>query len=122
MIPLLIIGAGPFGLALANCVRSHGIPCLIVGKPMEFWTRHMPKGMLLRSSCEWHLDTSAIDTIDAYLASNGQQCGELEPLSLAFYLRYVNWFMTRKDIHPLDARVNCLDRSDEGFSATLDTG
>jgi cation diffusion facilitator CzcD-associated flavoprotein CzcO len=53
---LLIIGAGPFGLAIAAQAAHAGIEHLIVGKPMEFWRRHMPKGMYLRSACDWHLD------------------------------------------------------------------
>jgi thioredoxin reductase len=33
---LLIIGAGPFGLAIAAQAAHAGIEYLIVGKPMEF--------------------------------------------------------------------------------------
>ena len=34
---LLIVGAGPFGLAIAAYARHLGIEHLIVGKPMGFW-------------------------------------------------------------------------------------
>ena len=43
---LLIIGAGPFGLAMAAHARHLGIDHLMVGKPMEFWQVNMPEGML----------------------------------------------------------------------------
>lgn len=119
---LLIIGAGPFGLALAGYARSHGIDCVQVGDAMSFWKQHMPKGMLLRSTCNWHLDPDAIHTIDAYLATLGQKCAEVEPLSLEFYLRYVTWFQAQKNLQPLSAIIQRLDRADDGFSAKLDNG
>jgi cation diffusion facilitator CzcD-associated flavoprotein CzcO len=53
---LLIVGAGPFGLAMAAYAKHLGIEHLIVGKPMGFWNANMPKGMYLRSACDWPLD------------------------------------------------------------------
>jgi hypothetical protein len=44
-----IIGAGPYGLAVAAHLRAAGIDHLIFGRPMEMWQRHMPEGMLLKS-------------------------------------------------------------------------
>ena len=54
--PLLIIGAGPFGLAVAADARYHGLPVSVIGKPMAFWRENMPRGMVLRSASDWHLD------------------------------------------------------------------
>lgn len=36
---LLVIGAGPYGLAVAAYARRRGVECRIVGESMEFW-RH----------------------------------------------------------------------------------
>ena len=47
---LLVVGAGPFGLALAAQAGHQGVPHLVVGLPMSFWQQQMPAGMLLRSS------------------------------------------------------------------------
>jgi hypothetical protein len=44
-----IIGAGPYGLALAAHLRAAGVDHAIFGRPMEMWRRHMPEGMLLKS-------------------------------------------------------------------------
>src|SRR5678809_697012 len=85
---VLIIGAGPFGLSIAAGASQLGIDHLIVGKPMEFWRSNMPKGMLLRSACDWHLDPENIDTIESYVAGIGQTPADVEPLSLDFYHSY----------------------------------
>src|SRR5712692_8027694 len=42
---LLIIGAGPYGLAIAAYARHLGIDHVVVGKPMEFWKANMPEGI-----------------------------------------------------------------------------
>jgi cation diffusion facilitator CzcD-associated flavoprotein CzcO len=49
---LLIIGAGPFGLSMAACATHSKLNFRSIGRPMEFWTSNMPKGMYLRSGCD----------------------------------------------------------------------
>src|SRR6516225_11991509 len=83
---LLIVGAGPFGLAIAAYAKHLGIEHLIVGKPMGFWKSNMPKGMYLRSACDWHLDPVGIDTIESFLKTQNLTAAQVEPLSLEFYL------------------------------------
>jgi thioredoxin reductase len=39
---LLIIGAGPYGLAKAAYARHLGINHVVVGKPVDFWKVNMP--------------------------------------------------------------------------------
>ena len=119
---LLIIGAGPFGLALAAQAANDRIEHVIVGKPMEFWRENMPKGMFLRSACDWHLDPLNIDTIDAFLSTQGKTSKDVEPLSLDFYLSYVDWFRQQKNIQPLPIYVEKLDTSannDRFISTTI---
>lgn len=106
---LLIIGAGPFGLALAAQVAHAGIEHLVAGKPMEFWRRNMPKGMFLRSACDWHLDPLNVHTIEAFLNSQGKATRDVEPLSLDFYLSYAEWFQNEKNIRPLPVYIRQLD-------------
>src|SRR5207344_2855059 len=68
---LAIIGAGPFGLAQAAWAADAGVDYAIIGHPMEFWRAHMPAGMLLRSTAEWHLDPAGEWTIDRFFAEEG---------------------------------------------------
>lgn len=48
-VELAIIGAGPYGLSIAAHLRARGIPFRIFGDPMGAWSKHMPKGMQLKS-------------------------------------------------------------------------
>jgi len=49
-VPVTIIGAGPFGLSVAAYLRAYGIDFRIFGTPMQSWIKHMPAGMLLKST------------------------------------------------------------------------
>lgn len=120
---LLIVGAGPFGLAIAAQASHVGIEHLVVGKLMEFWRSNMPKGMYLRSECDWHLDPVNVHTIESFLQSQGQTPRDVEPLSLEFYHSYVDWFQRQKQITPLPAYIRQLDHStdnDHFVASTFD--
>ena len=118
---LLIIGAGPFGLAIAAQASHLGIDQLVVGRPMEFWHKNMPQGMYLRSACDWHLDPVNIHTIEKFLETRGQTPHDVEPLSLDFYLSYADWFQTQKQITTLPSYIEKLDH-DGDFVATTAGG
>ena len=121
---LLVIGAGPFGLAIAAQAAHRGIEYLVVGKPMEFWRKNMPPGMYLRSSWDWHLDPLDVHTIESFLKSRGQTTADIEPLSLEFYLEYAEWFQEQKGITALPWVIQSVARSAETgtFVATTSEG
>jgi thioredoxin reductase len=60
---IAIIGAGPYGLALAAHLRAQGIEYRIFGVPMEAWITKMPKGMFLKSQ---GFASNLYDPDDAY--------------------------------------------------------
>jgi thioredoxin reductase len=119
---LLIIGAGPFGLAMAAHAKRLGIDHIIVGKPMEFWKMNMPEGMYLRSTCDWHLDPDNEHTIDKYLQVKGIACTDIEPLSKQFYLSYTQWFIDQKKIDAIPSYVQRLDYANGNYTAETDNG
>ena len=123
--PLLIIGAGPFGLAIGSYVRRLGIEPLIVGDPMSFWKAHMPAGMYLRSGVEWHLDVAGEWTIERFLAEQKVSREAVKPFPLTTYLDYVDWFtrQARLDVAPAAVvRLDAAPSSPRGCVATLDDG
>ena len=124
-VPLLIVGAGPFGLALSAYARRRTIEHAIVGGAMEFWKSHMPKGMFLRSACDWHYDPFNEDTIERFLATRNLRPADVEPLPLDLYLGYCEWFRQQKGIQVLPGRVRRLDHADGTppfFEAVLESG
>lgn len=119
---LLIIGAGPFGLAMAAHAKHLGIDFIMVGKPMEFWKANMPEGMYLRSECDWHFDTRNEHTIEQFLSTKNLTPEDVKPIARDFYLLYADWFSEQKGITASPVYVTRLDRSDEGYRAVADDG
>jgi lysine/ornithine N-monooxygenase len=122
---LLIIGAGPFGLAMAAYAAHLNIDHVVLGKPMDFWHSNMPKGMHLRSACDWHLDPIDVHTIERYLQTKHMRPADVEPLSRECYLGYAQWFQEQKAIAATPSmvrRLECSPGAPAGFAALLDDG
>ncbi|HJW60531.1 MAG TPA: dimethylaniline monooxygenase, partial [Actinomycetota bacterium] len=120
--PLLVIGAGPYALSAAALAREQGIDTVVVGRPMGFWRRHMPAGMLLRSGPDWHLDASGVHTLEAYLEERAIDPADVDPLPLGLFLDYAEWFRRAKGIEVLEDRVVGLAKPGDRFEAVLDGG
>ena len=77
MIPdfdVVIVGAGPYGIGAGSRLRElPGLDVRVFGEPMEFWSSHMPEGMLLRSPWDAsHIGSSKKLTFDAYREASRQ--------------------------------------------------
>lgn len=119
---LLVIGAGPYALSTAALAREHGIDTVTVGRPMGFWRRHMPTGMLLRSGPDWHLDASGVHTLEAYLEERAIDPAAVDPLPIGLFLDYAEWFRQAKGIGVREDLVVDLTRPDDRFEAVLESG
>lgn len=95
---------------------------MLVGHSMDYWKNHMPPGMCLRSSCDWHLDPMNEHTILRYLETKNLEPQDVEPIKLDFYLGYAEWFQKQTGISPRPDWVKRLDRSDKVLTATLLNG
>ena len=121
-VPLLVIGAGPYGVAVAARALERGIETVVAGYPMGFWTDHMPEGMFLRSGPDWHLDASGVHTFESFIEERGLSPADLDPVPITVFLEYAAWFQARKNVRPRDRLVSRLERSDGTFVATFDDG
>ena len=119
---LLVIGAGPYGLSLAALAIERSIPTTVVGMPMSFWREHMPAGMFLRSNADWHLDAADRHTFRSFLEDRGLRAEEADPIPIALFLDYTDWFIGRKRIPIRATRVLRLSAVDDGFEAELESG
>src|SRR4051795_1611819 len=116
---LLVIGAGPYGLAVSAHARHHEIDTITLGTSMGFWREHMPAGMFLRSGPDWHLDPAGEWTLEGYLEERGIPPAEVDPLPLELFLEYAEWFQAQAGIAVRDERVVALR---PGWEATLASG
>jgi cation diffusion facilitator CzcD-associated flavoprotein CzcO len=117
-----VVGAGPYGLAVASHLRAAGFDVRIFGKAMEFWERQMPAGMRVRSPREGtHIADPYQDlTLDKYEAVCG--VGPAAPLMLEDFVRYGQWFQ-RQCLPDLDERsVARIEPRGEAFHLTLEDG
>jgi hypothetical protein len=118
---VVVIGAGPHGLAAAAHLRRAGVQPLVLGDPMSFWHR-MPAGMLLRSN--WPATCIAEHdgplSLDAYCAERKVSFGL--PIPLSRFLDYGTW-VQRQVAPDLDRRqVLRLETAKGGFSLQLCDG
>ena len=117
-----IVGAGPYGLAVAAHLRAANVSIRIFGDALSFWRDHMPDGMKLRSP--WvatHIaEPRGCHRLDDYFAEAGLAIPKLLPVEQ--FIDYGRWFQCR--VAPdLDPRaVTCIDACEGGFRLALADG
>jgi hypothetical protein len=120
--PLVVIGAGPHGLAAVAHLRAAGVPTVAFGKPLEFWRRTMPDGMLLRSPRRATNISSPQEALSLKRWGEEQAREVVQNLPLADFVEYGSWFQMRA-VPDLDERmVARVQRSNGSFAVTLDDG
>jgi thioredoxin reductase len=123
--PAVVIGAGPYGLAVAAHLGASGIPVRVFGDVMATWRDHMPAGMFLKSTpaaSSISAPTTGF-TLAAFCAHSGlRPLGEDEPVPVDLFIRYGQWFAEQlvPGIEP--RQVRHLTRDRQGFRLTLDDG
>jgi cation diffusion facilitator CzcD-associated flavoprotein CzcO len=118
----LVVGAGPYGLAVSAHAQERGIDTRIVGKPLGFWTDNMPAGMYLRSGTDWHLDASGVHTFEAFVEERGLAPSALDPIPIRVFLDYASWFQAQKHLAVDKAFVASIDKEDGQLVATFEDG
>ncbi|MCP3459235.1 NAD(P)-binding domain-containing protein [Bradyrhizobium sp. CCGUVB23] len=123
ILPVAVIGAGPFGVSTAAYLRSRGVEFRIFGSPMHRWRTQMPAGMFLKS------EGFASNLADPIGRCTLQQFCNEEALpyedarvSLETFTRYAVSFQQRLVPMVEDVLVTMLDRQTHGFRLRLATG
>jgi FAD-dependent urate hydroxylase len=120
---VIVIGAGPYGLAAAAHLRAAGIEVRCFGRPLEFWRQNMPAGMILRSSRRaTHIaDPHRELTIERYERTEGKLVRD-PSLLLEEFIDYGTWFQ-RRAVPDLDQRmVHGVERDNGDFCVRLEDG
>ena len=121
--PIVIIGAGPYGLAAAAHLQAAGLETRCLGEPLEFWRRQMPAGMVLRSrKRSTHIaDPHREFAIERYEQAQGKTV-HTPALRLEEFVDYGLWFQQHA-VSELDRRkVATVSRQADGFRVILEDG
>ena len=115
-----VIGAGPYGLAVAAHLRSAAVGTRVFGRPLSFWREHMPKGMRLRSP--W-IATHIADPDRNFSLDVFAREAALKPqdqLPIERFVQYGEWFQ-RQAVPDLDRRkVLRVEHATAGFRLVLE--
>ena len=118
-----IVGAGPYGLSAAlHLQQVKGLDVRLLGEPMTFWDRHMPREMQLRSP--WagsHITDPANQlTLDVYRQLTGNSRLEY-PIPLKDFVDYGRWI--HQQVPQADRRhVVRLESAPQGYQLTFENG
>jgi FAD-dependent urate hydroxylase len=120
-----IIGAGPYGLALAAHLREREIPFRIFGRPMESWLRYMPQGMYLKSEgfASSIADPLSQYTLEDFCRQSGRAYSSYgEPVSIEAFAAYGLWFQQTLVPQVEETEVQSVRAQAGGYEIVLDTG
>ena len=120
--PVVIIGAGPFGLSAAAYLGAKGIESVTFGGAMDFWQRHMPRGMKLRSPLRAsHIaDPRGELTLARFAREHGVEISD--PIRIEDFIEYGKWFQRTFVPHVDSRRVDRVDAAGTGFRVRLQDG
>src|SRR5712692_10378297 len=118
-----VIGAGPYGLAVAAHLKAANIATRVFGDPLSFWRDNMPKGMQLRSP--WiasHIaDPRKNFTLDVFAHQHGIDPVE-DQLPREQFVSYGEWFQ-RQTVPDADIRKAIrIEDTGRGFCIALEDG
>jgi thioredoxin reductase len=124
-VDVVIIGAGPYGMAVAAYLKARGVNFRIYGNPMSLWLKHMPKGMHLKSEgfASFIYDPNLSFTLADYCKEQGLPYADRGlPVPLETFTAYGLEFQKRILPELEEKLVVSLRQSNVGFQATLDNG
>jgi thioredoxin reductase len=122
---IAIVGAGPYGLSIAAHLAQSGRSFRIFGTPMQFWSRHMPQGMCLKSEgfASDLYDPDSKFTLKSYCQQNNIPYADIGlPVRVETFIAYALAFQQRYVPQLENVQVTSLAQQAEGFELTTATG
>jgi cation diffusion facilitator CzcD-associated flavoprotein CzcO len=120
----VVVGAGPYGLAVAAHLLERGVSVRVFGDPMDAWRHNMPKGMFLKSE-PFASSLSAprpgyrLEDFCRSIGVSPLRDDEAVPIDL--FVRYGRWF--QEQLVPIEQeRVLRVSATADGFEVELGTG
>ena len=123
--PVTVVGAGPYGLAVAAHLRARGVAHRVLGEPMDSWISRMPVGMYLKSTprASSIADPGGAGRLERFRAVEGRPPGgDLDPVPLDEFVRYGLWFQQRLVPELERARVKRIEARGGQFLVALESG
>ncbi|HEX5143709.1 MAG TPA: NAD(P)-binding domain-containing protein [Mycobacterium sp.] len=124
MVPVAIVGAGPYGMSVAAHLSARNIEHRIVGRPMQFWSQIAAAGgeRYLKSFC-FGTDISSPNPGFSFADYNRPRGLEtFEPCSMENFASYGLWFQEKNLpwVEPVD--VVHVEQMPNGFAVSLSNG
>jgi FAD-dependent urate hydroxylase len=117
----VVIGAGPYGLAVAAHLRARNLPVQVFGKPMEFWQK-MPAKMYLKSFWSAASLSAPNGKYSLNHYASATHTHEQTPIPLTYFLDYCRWFQ-QQHVPEIDPTfVQTLRRTNQLFQLDLHDG
>jgi cation diffusion facilitator CzcD-associated flavoprotein CzcO len=118
-VDIAVVGAGPYGLAVAAHLRAAGKEAQAFGQPLQFWATQTPEAMVLRSPYRGSdIGSRPALSLDDYANSSGLPIST--PIPVERFIDYGRWFQERA-VPNLDTRdVQHVEKVDGGFQVTVD--
>ncbi len=123
--PTLIIGAGPYGLSLANYLAAQGKEFLIAGKPLELWRKHTFDSMTLRSDCATSVIKAPGDkfSFERFCQLKGCSLEALQgQIPVKIFREYLDWCQGQFSFPIREEYATNLSRAENHYRAMLESG
>ena len=122
---VVVVGAGPYGLAAAAHLTRAGIDFRIFGIPMGAWRHHMPKGMFLKSALtatSISAPAPSMSLIDYCTANGVTGVDDHNPIPIDLFVNYGLEFKNRYVQNVEQDVVKQVADMGNGFQVSLANG
>jgi FAD-dependent urate hydroxylase len=119
--PVVVVGAGPYGLSLAAHLEHRNVEHRIFGKPMHTWQTLLPT-MGLKShdfATNVHVPEKGNRFVE-YCRSHGRDLSE--PIPFTLFAEYGLWVQRRLVAQVEESQVTRITAASGGFGVRLETG